>query len=114
VEAEAGELLGLAGCQPGSKFCLWHMPLISELGRQRQVNLKASLVYRVSSCPAPHQKRKKQNKIFKILFYFKIVFIYLFNFFKTEFQPGVVTFNPSTWEAEAGRFLSLRPAWSSK
>jgi hypothetical protein len=23
-------------------------------------------------------------------------------------------FNPSTWEAEAGRFLSLRPAWSTK
>jgi hypothetical protein len=23
----------------------------------------------------------------------------------------VHTFNPSTWEAEAGRFLSLRPAW---
>jgi hypothetical protein len=22
------------------------------------------------------------------------------------------TFNPSTWEAEAGGFLSLRPAWS--
>jgi hypothetical protein len=22
------------------------------------------------------------------------------------------TFNPSTWEAEAGRFLSSRPAWS--
>ena len=22
------------------------------------------------------------------------------------------TFNPSTWEAEAGEFLSLRPAWS--
>jgi hypothetical protein len=21
------------------------------------------------------------------------------------------TFNPSTWEAEAGRFLSSRPAW---
>jgi hypothetical protein len=21
------------------------------------------------------------------------------------------TFNPSTWEAEAGGFLSLRPAW---
>jgi hypothetical protein len=23
-------------------------------------------------------------------------------------------FNPSTWEAEAGRSLSLRPAWSTK
>jgi hypothetical protein len=24
------------------------------------------------------------------------------------------SFNPSTWEAEAGRFLSLRPAWSTE
>jgi hypothetical protein len=23
-------------------------------------------------------------------------------------------FNPSTWEAEAGEFLSLRPAWSTE
>jgi hypothetical protein len=31
-------------------------------------------------------------------------------------EPGVVahTFNPSTWEAEAGGFLSLRPAWFTK
>jgi hypothetical protein len=30
--------------------------------------------------------------------------------------PGVVVqaFNPSTWEAEAGGFLSSRPAWSTK
>jgi hypothetical protein len=30
--------------------------------------------------------------------------------------PGMVahTFNPSTWEAEAGGFLSSRPAWSTK
>jgi hypothetical protein len=26
----------------------------------------------------------------------------------------VHTFNPITWKAEAGRFLSLRPAWSTK
>jgi hypothetical protein len=31
-------------------------------------------------------------------------------------QPGVVAhaFNLSTWEAEAGGFLSLRPAWSTE
>jgi major histocompatibility complex class I len=26
----------------------------------------------------------------------------------------VHAFNPSTWEAEAGDFLSLRPAWSTE
>jgi major histocompatibility complex class I len=31
-------------------------------------------------------------------------------------KPGMVAhaFNPSTGEAEAGGFLSLRPAWSTK
>jgi hypothetical protein len=35
---------------------------------------------------------------------------------KKTFQPGTVVhaFNPSTWKAEAGGFLSLRPAWSTK
>jgi hypothetical protein len=30
--------------------------------------------------------------------------------------PGVVAqaFNPSTWEEEAGEFLSSRPAWSTE
>jgi hypothetical protein len=30
--------------------------------------------------------------------------------------PGMVVqaFNPSTWEAEAGKFLSSRPAWSTE
>ena len=33
-----------------------------------------------------------------------------------RYKPGVVahTFNPSIQEAEAGRFLSSRPAWSTK
>jgi hypothetical protein len=29
-------------------------------------------------------------------------------------KSGGHTFNPSTWEAEAGRFLSSRPAWSTE
>jgi major histocompatibility complex class I len=35
---------------------------------------------------------------------------------KNPTKPGVVAhaFNPSTREAEAGGFLSLRPAWSTK
>jgi major histocompatibility complex class I len=34
---------------------------------------------------------------------------------KAEWLGMVVhTFNPSTREAEAGRFLSLRPAWSTE
>jgi hypothetical protein len=33
-----------------------------------------------------------------------------------ESELGVVEHgcNPSTWEAEAGRFLSLRPDWSTE
>jgi hypothetical protein len=35
---------------------------------------------------------------------------------RSRLGPGVVahTFNPSTWEAEAGGFLSSRPAWSTE
>jgi hypothetical protein len=35
---------------------------------------------------------------------------------KTKQSRAVVlhAFDPSTWEAEAGRFLSSKPAWSTK
>jgi hypothetical protein len=35
---------------------------------------------------------------------------------KARLGPGMVAhaFNPSTWEAEAGEFLSLRAAWSTE
>jgi hypothetical protein len=38
------------------------------------------------------------------------------NFKTTGLSQAVVVhaFNPSTWEAEAGRFLSSRPAWSTE
>jgi major histocompatibility complex class I len=43
----------------------------------------------------------------------KLVFVVVF---KDLFQLGVVVhvFNPSTWEADAGGFLSSRPAWSTE
>jgi hypothetical protein len=37
--------------------------------------------------------------------------------FKSDLNGWVVVayaFNPSTWEAEAGGFLSSRPAWSTE
>jgi hypothetical protein len=35
---------------------------------------------------------------------------------RKQAEPGMVahTFNPSTWEAEAGGFPSSRPPWSTK
>jgi hypothetical protein len=47
----------------------------------------------LSSIPGPIGRRKKR---------------------KLSRAVVVHAFNPSTWEAEAGGFLSLRPAWSTK
>jgi hypothetical protein len=44
-----------------------------------------------------------------------VLFYYYFSFFKKNCWVVVAhAFNPSTWEAEAGRFLSSRPAWSTE
>jgi hypothetical protein len=48
---------------------------------------------------------------------FIIVFINIYDLpLKRGVRPGVVVhaFNPSTREAEAGGFLSSRPAWSTE
>jgi hypothetical protein len=58
--------------------------------------VRASLIYRVSSrATRDSEKPCLENPLIR---------------------PGVVVhaFNPSTQEAEAGGFLSLRPAWSTK
>jgi hypothetical protein len=58
-------------------------------------------------------------------FYLKHVMDTVINFFSTRYllynikvflSQAVVAhaFNPSTWEAEAGEFLSSRPAWSTE
>ena len=92
-------------------------------GRGRRISeFEASLVYRMNSEIAraiernPVSKNKtKQNKT-KTKTKTKIK--HSNNNNKKEFVllPGMVahTFNPSTWEADAGGFLSLRPAWSTK
>jgi hypothetical protein len=42
-------------------------------------------------------------------------FFFFFFFFLKASQAVVArTFNPSTWETEAGGFLSSRPAWSTE
>jgi hypothetical protein len=68
---------------------------------------EASLVYKEFQdsqkyTEKPHLKTNKNNKKKKKK--------------KRNISRVVVahTFNPSTWEAEAGRFLSSRPAWSTE
>jgi hypothetical protein len=45
-----------------------------------------------------------------------MLYVYVYPCIKMFSEPGVVAhaFNPSTWEAEAGGFLSSRPAWTTK
>ena len=51
-----------------------------------------------------------------LFFFFVFFFLFFFLFFNSSMSRTVVVhiFNPSTWEAEAGGFLSSRPVWSIK
>jgi hypothetical protein len=67
------------------------MPLIPAIGRQVDFcEFEARLVYRGSSRTDKATKRNTGQAVV------------------------AHAFNPSTWEAEAGGFLSLRSAWSTE
>jgi hypothetical protein len=89
----------------------WHTPLIPTLGRQRQVDFwvwgQPGIEW-VPGQPGLHRetlsrKTKKKKSLSPPTLNYWAVFLL-----------GVVahTFNPSTWEAEAGGLLSSRSAWS--
>ena len=54
------------------------------------------------------------NFFFLIVLVFTLYYIFVKNTSFRAWQLLVHTFNPSTWEAEACRFLSSRPAWSTE
>jgi hypothetical protein len=70
---------------------------------------RSECICRVRRAPAPHAGSKKQGTTLETL---RSLSVQL----EIPTWPGVVahTFNPSTREAEAGGFLSSRPAWSTK
>jgi hypothetical protein len=80
-------------------------PSPQEAEAGRFLSLRPSLVYKVSSRRAraiqrnPVSKNKNKTKQ-KIKSFSRVVVPH--------------AFNPSTWEADAGGFLSLRPSWSTK
>jgi hypothetical protein len=70
------------------------------MDRRRENEASLDYIAQFFSVYQKQEKNKSQNNGFKTIVY----------------QLGVVAhiFNPSTREAEAGGFLSWRPAWSTK
>jgi hypothetical protein len=74
----------------------------------------STINHRHSTCAYLHI----ENKVFIYLYIGKHVSVY--KSFVTQFKTKklcqavvVHAFNPTTWEAETGCFLSSRPAWST-
>jgi hypothetical protein len=73
----------------------------------------------IGNCGSEHIYACNFTCVFKILF-FSFVHLNVCVFLRVKDlkkkMPGMVVhaYNPSTWEAEAGRFLSSRSAWFTK
>jgi hypothetical protein len=79
--------------------------LSRKTNKNRNKNKQKTPKKQTKKKPKPNKKIKQTNK--QIAKHMKLK--------KKEDQPGVVAhpFNPSTWQAEAGGFLSSRPSWST-
>jgi major histocompatibility complex class I len=53
-------------------------------------------------------------KVEQIFFFKSFVYYLILKILNISWVVVAKAFNPSTWEAEAGRFLSSRPAWSTE
>jgi hypothetical protein len=64
----------------------------------------------------PESSVRRANKCTQPRIHLSITHLFIYLLFKILFLPGVVVlvFNPSTQEAEASGFLSLRPAFATE
>jgi hypothetical protein len=80
------------------------------------VTILKGVVSLVSFLACLSSEQMKAMDLFELILY-PVTLLKLFVKFKSSLvELGLVAhaFNPSTWEAEACRFLSSRPAWSTK
>jgi hypothetical protein len=95
----------------------WHdVTTIRKLQTMKEFHAENYLEYcikRSSDCTC----KKQMNIVFRVSFLHKTTQEHANIPLKKQTLRRVVVahaFNPSTWEAEASRFLSSRPAWSTE